>query len=282
VLATCNLVILGNVLDRRTYRERREDLDLEADVEFTIEYFAFDRNAIDHLERQDICISRGMALNMLRWLDRNFEVRDSPNGEPLDFLLDVAYAFLSHQLHTLIEYKRLAEKDQIEGFRGCSLKELKRQVDAIIGVDPSLSWMYHHMDRLGNANKMMLSLDWPARPHMSISRRNVERVDHQGLEGDRSRITDFREAGMTSLDKLFFDGHYKNFALVKHAAMLVNETIAIDDSDSITELNKDNMATKRKFSSLAIDDSDESMESDNLNEDDIGDKLPSMKRIRKR
>jgi hypothetical protein len=79
LLSACVLVVLGNVLDFRTYRAPTQEENQKADKnqQTLIDY---EINTIPVSERLAICYSRGIALHIINWI-RHFCQITGPGGE---------------------------------------------------------------------------------------------------------------------------------------------------------------------------------------------------------
>jgi hypothetical protein len=67
LLSACLLVILGNVLDFRTYRAPTQEDSQKSNKHQQI-LIDHEINAIPVGERMAICYSRGVALNLINWI----------------------------------------------------------------------------------------------------------------------------------------------------------------------------------------------------------------------
>ena len=79
LLSACVLVIMGNVLDFRTYwaPTQEENQEVNKNQQILIDH---DFNTIHVNERFAICYSQGIALHLINWI-QHFSVITGPGGE---------------------------------------------------------------------------------------------------------------------------------------------------------------------------------------------------------
>lgn len=266
VLATCNLVILSNVLDRRTYRERIEDINSREDLMFSEEYIRYDRNSIAVEERREMSHFRGMAFNLLRWIARNFEItladplvsvnfqnrllslHQGKGSRCLDFMRDVAFHFLASQALKLVHYKTRIE-GQISGFPGCNSDLLKYQVDRLLGIDEILKEVSRKVDLSHNPPLENISFDWPDKTRMSITRLEQEKMEPVAIA-----VADYMDYGTTDLDTMCFYGFTHNYPL-RDQMMNAPAMKSINDEDEEEEHGE--IPPKRKMAPSEIDEEDD-------------------------
>ena len=131
LLSLCVLVILGNVLDFRTYsassHQQAQPLTT-AEKWLTSEH---DINSIPINERLAICYSRGAALHIFKWI-RECCVIYGPEGSVVK---DFPELFLAQISRTIIQYKERAEAKTLEGVTHCSLGLLTSQINNVMELD---------------------------------------------------------------------------------------------------------------------------------------------------
>ncbi|KDR76668.1 hypothetical protein GALMADRAFT_67271, partial [Galerina marginata CBS 339.88] len=150
-LSLCNLVILANVLDGRTYQGWGQE-DEKRTKKHLHDIKAYDRNAIPFEEREKYRHARGMCLHMLLWFGARYEATfHDPTGKdvPIDVLCDLVFAYLVQQGRALLLYKQKAEKHKITGYPGRTSKLLSVQLDAVFGIDERLKkgWISSALDQ---------------------------------------------------------------------------------------------------------------------------------------
>lgn len=141
LLSLCVLVILGNVLDFRTYTasiSQQSQPLTTAEIWLMTQY---DINGIPTNERLAICYCRGVALHLFEWVRQCCIVR-GPDGSvvedlPLRFLVQIGAA--------LIQYKRKAEENNLEGVTHCSLALLTAQINNLMLINDNINetWSIH-------------------------------------------------------------------------------------------------------------------------------------------
>jgi len=160
LLSTCVLVILGNVLDFRTYRAPTQEEYAKADKTQQI-LIDHEINTIPVTERFAICYARGVALHLINWI-RCCSVITGPGG---DIVADLPSRFFVQVAQTLIKYKEGANASQLDLQANCTLGMLTKQINNVVGVDPHISslWLERHLlpsDSLALANQGEYSIQW--------------------------------------------------------------------------------------------------------------------------
>lgn len=112
LLSLCNLVILGNVLDFRTYVAPNQSPGHPADSRQKKLMKTYDRNNIPKEERLSMVYTRGLALEIFQWVRDLCEVRN-PDGE----VIDITCLYLTQQLASLLRYKDEAQAANVSGER---------------------------------------------------------------------------------------------------------------------------------------------------------------------
>jgi hypothetical protein len=160
LLSACVLVVLGNVLDFRTYRAPTQEENHKANKNQQI-LIDHDFNTIPVDERFAVCYSRGVALHLMDWI-RRFCVITGPGG---GIVQDLPSSFLVQIAQTLIKYKMGANTSGLELQANCTLDMLTRQIKNVVKIDPSFSslWSERHSlpsDSLALANQNDYSVKW--------------------------------------------------------------------------------------------------------------------------
>jgi hypothetical protein len=160
LLSACVLVILGNVLDFRTYRAPTQEENQKADKNQQI-LISHDFNTISFNERLAICYSRGVALHLIHWV-RHFCVVTGPKGEDVP---DLPSLFFVQIAQTLIKYKEGANTSGLELEANCTLDMLTRQIENVVKIDSQFSslWSEHPSlpsDSLTLSNQNEYSINW--------------------------------------------------------------------------------------------------------------------------
>ncbi len=160
LLSSCVLVILGNVLDFRTYRAPTQEEYTKADkTQQTL--IDHEINTIPLSERFSICYARGVALHLINWV-RHCSVITDPRGETVN---DLPSRFFIQIAQTLIKYKEGANTSKLDLKANCTLDMLVKQVDNVVAIDPFISalWSERHLfpsDSLTLADQEGYSVKW--------------------------------------------------------------------------------------------------------------------------
>jgi hypothetical protein len=160
LLSACLLVVLGNVLDFRTYRAPTQEENQKADKNEQI-LIDYEINTIPVSERLAICYSRGVALHLMNWI-RQFCRITGPGGEDVK---DLPSYFFVQIAQTLINYKKGASISQLELQANCTLDMLRKQIENVVEIDPHFSslWSERHSfpsNSLALANQDEYSVKW--------------------------------------------------------------------------------------------------------------------------
>lgn len=161
LLSVCVLVIMGNVLDFRTYRAPSQKDDIQATKDERLLIDQHDFNSIPLNEREAICYARGVALHVMDWIRFCCTIK-SPDGS---IVQDFPSKFLVQIANSLLEYKERAEKCALDGPPHCKLKLLRSQVLNMIKCDHYLHQMWLKKDTLPSnslelADKNEYTVEW--------------------------------------------------------------------------------------------------------------------------
>ena len=160
LLSACVLVVLGNVLDFRTYRAPTQEEYKKADKNQQI-LISHDINTIPSSERLSICHARGVALHLIDWI-RQCSIIVGPGGTVIS---DLPSRFFVQIAQTLIKYKEGANTSKLDLQANCTLEMLKKQIDNIIAVDRHILslWSERHLfpsNSLALADQDKHSVQW--------------------------------------------------------------------------------------------------------------------------
>lgn len=160
LLSACVLVVLGNVLDFRTYRAPTQGEYTKADKIQQI-LINHEINTIPLSERFSICYARGVALRLMDWI-RHCAVITGPGGE---IISDLPSHFFIQISQTLIKYKEGANSSKLDLKANCTLEMLAKQINNVVEVDPCISslWSERHLlpsDSLALADQNKYSVRW--------------------------------------------------------------------------------------------------------------------------
>lgn len=160
LLSACVLVILGNVLDFRTYRAPTQEEYTKADKNQQI-LIDHEINTIPLSERFAVCYARGVALHLINWI-RHCSVITGPGGE---IISDLPSRFFIQIAQTLIKYKEGANASKLDLQANCTLDMLVKQINSVVAIDPRISslWSERHLlpsDSLALADQDKYSVRW--------------------------------------------------------------------------------------------------------------------------
>ena len=204
LLSACVLVILGNVLDFRTYRAPTQEENQEANKNQQI-LIDHDFNTIPVNERFAICYSRGVALHLINWI-RRFSLITGPDGKKVQ---DLPSSFFVQIAQTLIKYKMGANISKLELQANCKLDMLTKQVENVVKIDPCFFslWSDRHLlpsDSLALANQSKYSVKWESDIQLKWSDEGI--FNHRILYAITKVIClDFFQDGITEFDERFFN-----------------------------------------------------------------------------
>lgn len=160
LLSACVLVVLGNVLDFRTYcaPTQKEETKPDQNQQTLLDH---ELNSIPLNERFAICYSRGVALRLINWI-RHCSVITDPGG---NIVSDLPSRFFVQITQSLIKYKERANSSQLDVEANCTLDMLTKQVENIVEINPQISslWSERHSlpsNSLSLANQAMHSVRW--------------------------------------------------------------------------------------------------------------------------
>jgi hypothetical protein len=148
------LVILGNVLDFKTYCASNQTEEDPTTKDQQHLWKKFNRNNIPGDECIAMCYAHGIALNVFRWIHMWCIVKN-PDGEILD---DLPWKSMVELLSALLAYKTEAGTRRLTGAPHCAYWMLKAQVLNVIKCDISLEKLWN--ERKGkSSDSLRMSLD---------------------------------------------------------------------------------------------------------------------------
>ncbi|KDR81335.1 hypothetical protein GALMADRAFT_59822, partial [Galerina marginata CBS 339.88] len=189
VICLAVLVILGNVLDFRTYSAPNQGLYDDATSAQAKLMKDADINNIPNNKRVGHCYARGVALRVLNWLRSCTTFTGPPDG----IADDLISLFFVQILASLSEYKRSAQAAKLDGAPHCTSRLLNRQIENVVEVDPALKAAWTDKSRI---------------PSHSLALKNKEAYNVQLLCGRepswRAPCGDFALLGRTPFDIKYF------------------------------------------------------------------------------
>ena len=114
----CNVMILMNVLDLRTYQRPQGDYL----------WYTYDVNSIPAKERYEMSYARGRCWDILLWFFHVYQIFDKDTGESINGFEEVAVSYLSHQCSAIIHCKKGALKNRLDSGEYFTLQNLERQM----------------------------------------------------------------------------------------------------------------------------------------------------------
>ena len=124
-----NYCILSNVLDPRTYNFPDIDYGRAASSTHIAQRIQFDYNALSPNDRLHFSYIRGLAINLIDWVNCNYVFFDEDRN-PQDFTT-LARKFLHQQVRAILKYKIMAQKSKIRGVPNCSAVDVRRQIELL-------------------------------------------------------------------------------------------------------------------------------------------------------
>jgi hypothetical protein len=116
VVTLCNLIILTNALDGRTYHSD-------------------DSASISAEERLSIIYTRGRCIDLLDWMDQKYRLRD-PFSQEIDRCSWFFREYLFQQTSVIRSYKIQAGSDEILSTGKCTAKQVSEQLDMVGNLFP--------------------------------------------------------------------------------------------------------------------------------------------------
>ena len=153
ILALCNILILSNVLDNRTYCPSGP--------------------AIPLTERYTIAYARGLCLWLVEALDRLFVLAtlgsEATVADNLTSVKSIAAKFLAQQSAVILNYKQMAEKSGMQGAAHCTSSKLQQQLEGCLRIWPECA-KHFQICRRGSEQ----SMEWVSDHHYQLLPRPVE------------------------------------------------------------------------------------------------------------
>ncbi|PPQ97599.1 hypothetical protein CVT26_002398 [Gymnopilus dilepis] len=175
LLSLCNLLVLANVLDPRTYSPPNHMNEATIDDSQLSLMDRFDRTDISRKERLCMAYARGVALSTMRWVREFCEVTSADGTVISDF----PFKYLTYQMVALLRFKKAAERQPSRLSQYCSPSLLQRQIENVVKCDPHLVRYWSEMsDQLDDQllPELVLpshSVRWRDRPQRYIPARDL-------------------------------------------------------------------------------------------------------------
>jgi hypothetical protein len=134
LISGCTLVVLGNVLDFRTYSAPNQLEGEQTTAEQARLWRNFDWNDIPGDEHMAICYARGVVLTVFDWI-RDWCIIKTPDSEVID---DLPSMYMMNLLSALLNYKQNAVVEDLQGAPHCVWWMLLAQVFNVTRCDKCL------------------------------------------------------------------------------------------------------------------------------------------------
>jgi hypothetical protein len=195
-----------NALDERTYQLSSEISDCDDDTLLTYQK-VFNLNAIPILERHQLCIVRGLAMDLVHWFSANYAIMDENSDEDeVDAFEDILVPFTVHVARQIIRYKSAAVSC---GYKGIGTPEqIQAEIKSAMFHIPEMEIAYSaeiaHEQDLSYHSDSTDSESAPSELYdLNFDFSNFTVKGRQMPEEDRSHVEIFLDYGQNQADKLF-------------------------------------------------------------------------------
>ena len=89
-----------------------------------------DYNVLSPADRLYFSYVRGLAINLIIWINSCFAFKDDDKGVVYDIAMQ-ARMYLHRQVWAILRYKMRAEEENVEGVPNCTSNDIRRQVDLL-------------------------------------------------------------------------------------------------------------------------------------------------------
>jgi hypothetical protein len=148
--ALIHAALLANVLHPGTYLPANTGSSMGyAPAQDSSNHSNHDLNAICHDDRVLFAVGRGVALNLVQWINAHYHIRPKQVGSVANSTVQEAdradlsnayfvwLSWLSTLLNAIHRYKEAAERDGHRGVLGCTGAALRRQIIDLLAVEPA-------------------------------------------------------------------------------------------------------------------------------------------------
>ena len=197
LLSLCNLVILSNALDPRTYSYASRN-----DIERTKLNQAYDCNDITFQERLSICHCHGICLDMLRWFRADY-VCKKDNEE-----VDLISIYLVQQCRNISRYKFRVQRAKIPSTDGCTEANLSKQIRAALALDDKSLALWNKSGRHWKDDALREENDrswWNDSLYLEEPERYTVICARSRGQWEAKDVS-YEKAGMTELDCKYMSG----------------------------------------------------------------------------
>ena len=207
VLSLCNFCILSNVLDPRTYNFADLQYGHVANATHLSQRRLHDYNALSPDDRHYFSYVRGLAINLIQWINCHYLFDDE---DPIT----IARQYLHQQIRAIIGYKVEAEKENVQGIPNCGEIDLRRQI-SLLFADGMADFGGLSLNNLENEESLAWDTDFiPAERTEPLEFIGICYCLNHGAQSDSSHIErDAQVLGTTKGDKMFHAGSAHAFPL---------------------------------------------------------------------
>ena len=199
LISLCIIGVLINVLDFRTYTHRVAGEEMS---KFEKEQLArFDCNGLSASERQACQYVRGLALQMLRWIDSHYCVKNAEGEAIPTFALTCLFTFVEALRSYMIEAE---EREDISSAPNCTLASLDNQIKCLFPPNSPQGKIHSQVaDSIGDVTYLL-----PNTKEYTVSERRKPEKPSSRISLEGAMLL-----GETLADRRFTEGLKTNFAM---------------------------------------------------------------------
>lgn len=178
LMCGCILIILGNVLDFRTYRAPHQDDDAEfTEIDRTL--LEHDFNSIPYYDRLAICHARGVALHILHWIRCSALIKDVAGN----LIQDLPSLFFIQITRTLVAYKTQSLEAKLDVDSCVTLPLLTNQIKNVLKIDPVFVQVDRSIQEIPDNNLSFAhwnvgSIQWRHDTRFNVVEKNPHRCEY--------------------------------------------------------------------------------------------------------
>lgn len=170
LLSLCWLVIMGNVLDSRTYAPPNQSAEQPSEKEQKRRLRDYDLNNITLKERLNMAYARGIAYCLVGWLDAHYAIVDV--DEPSEEHPSFGTQFIAKESAKLISFARLAQEVDFIALGFATLPAIIKQVDNVM-QDPVLKSAWKDASSHTRSTDFTLGLSEYEKSRLKVVRRQI-------------------------------------------------------------------------------------------------------------
>ncbi|PPQ73310.1 hypothetical protein CVT24_012309 [Panaeolus cyanescens] len=222
LLTLCNLVILSNVLDFRTYLGPNQPDDSSPTPKHINDMDSFDSNHISWAERMAICDARGRAWTILVGVMACCEITSIQETSSRQFsthdISNIPLVHLARQLVAIGSLKSSAIRSKLDGAPHCTVELLTRQLDNVARWRSDLQQLYAHRE--------LITLDctqtsFNGEEGFKIRWKDDLHVWYADTRKAQLDDTSFMDEGITDLDRKFLTRDLNSFRPAKRSKLAI-------------------------------------------------------------